>query len=116
MESSFVESGLAEATAHRRSHLCFDHQPTIIFVAGVAAVNWLCRYGGIWHALLVCILALVSTPPRQRRLQAAVDLVTLPTREGAQLTIYNSEDITMVREHRLLTVKEGVSRAPASPA
>ena len=34
----------------------------------------------------------------------AVDLVTLPRREGVQLTIYNSEDITMVREHRLLTV------------
>ena len=44
------------------------------------------------------------------RLWAAVDLVTLPTREGTQLTIYNSEDITMVREHRLLTVKEGVNR------
>ncbi len=43
-------------------------------------------------------------------LKAAVDLVTLPTREGTQLTIYNSEDITMVREHRLLTVKEGVNR------
>jgi hypothetical protein len=41
---------------------------------------------------------------------AAVDLVTLPTREETQLTIYNSEDITMVREHRLLTVKEGVNR------
>ena len=41
---------------------------------------------------------------------AAVDLVTLPRREGTQLTIYNSEDITMVREHRLLTVKQGVNR------
>src|SRR5208337_1914607 len=43
-------------------------------------------------------------------LQAAVDLVTLPTRDGTQLTIYNSEDITMVRELRLLTVKEGINR------
>jgi hypothetical protein len=43
-------------------------------------------------------------------LRAAVDLVTLPTRESTQLTIYNSEDITMVREHRLLTVKEGINR------
>jgi hypothetical protein len=42
--------------------------------------------------------------------QAAVDLVTLPTSDATQLTIYNSEDITMVREHRLLTVKEGVNR------
>jgi hypothetical protein len=41
---------------------------------------------------------------------AAVDLVTLPRREGTQLTIYNSEDITMVREQRLLTVKEGINR------
>ena len=54
---------------------------TVIFVAGLACPAW-----------------------------AAVDLVTLPTREGTQLTIYNSEDITMVREHRLLTVKEGVNR------
>jgi len=41
---------------------------------------------------------------------ADVDLVTIPRREGTQLTIYNSEDITMVREHRLLTVKPGVNR------
>jgi hypothetical protein len=45
-----------------------------------------------------------------RSAPAAVDVVTIPTREGTQLTIYNSEDITMVREHRLLTVKEGVNR------
>ena len=41
---------------------------------------------------------------------ADVDLVTIPTREGVQLTIYNSDDITMVREHRLLTVKPGINR------
>ncbi len=41
---------------------------------------------------------------------ADVNLVTIPTREGTQLTIYNSEDITMVREHRLLTVKDGINR------
>ena len=51
------------------------------------------------------LLFLLATPA-----SAAVDLVTLPTREATQLTIYNSEDITMVREHRLLTVKEGVNR------
>ncbi|MDD4268509.1 MAG: DUF4139 domain-containing protein [Pirellulaceae bacterium] len=41
---------------------------------------------------------------------ADVDLVTIPRREGTQLTIYNSDDITMVREHRLLTVKQGINR------
>ena len=44
------------------------------------------------------------------RTAADVDLVTIPRREGVQLTIYNSEDITMVREHRLLTVKPGINR------
>ncbi len=42
--------------------------------------------------------------------RADVDLVTIPTREGVQLTIYNSDDITMVRERRLLTVKKGINR------
>jgi hypothetical protein len=56
-----------------------------------------------WPSLLL-VLSLAA-PAR-----AAVDLVTLPTREGTQLTIYNSEDITMVREERLLTVKQGVNR------
>ena len=56
-------------------------------------------------------LTSASAPlPRRSIGSGAVDLVTLPTREGTQLTIYNSEDITMVREHRLLTVKEGVNR------
>jgi len=41
---------------------------------------------------------------------ADVSLVTIPRREGTQLTIYNSEDITMVREQRLLTVKPGINR------
>jgi hypothetical protein len=59
------------------------------------------------HFIIVPILLVLAL---WVRLEAAVDLVTLPTREGTQLTIYNSEDITMVREHRLLTVKEGVNR------
>ena len=54
---------------------------------------------------LVALLAMLAGSA-----SATVDLVTLPTREGTQLTIYNSEDITMVRENRLLTVKPGVNR------
>jgi hypothetical protein len=55
---------------------------------------------------LLWVTAVVLPPGGAR---AAVDLVTLPRREGTQLTIYNSEDITMVREHRVLTVKRGVN-------
>src|SRR5271169_368421 len=57
----------------------------------------------LWLTLI--LLTVLAAPAL-----AAVDLVTIPTREGTQLTIYNSEDITMVREHRLLTVKQGVNR------
>jgi hypothetical protein len=38
---------------------------------------------------------------------AKVDLVTLPSRDTVQLTIYNSADMTLVRESRGLTLKEG---------
>ncbi len=38
---------------------------------------------------------------------AKVDLTTLPTRQTVQITIYNSADLTLVRESRPLTLKEG---------
>ncbi len=57
------------------------------------------------HTTPLLLLTLLAAPSL-----AAVDLVTVPRREGTQLTIYNSEDITMVREHRLLTVKRGINR------
>ena len=38
---------------------------------------------------------------------AKIDLVTLPPRDTVQLTIYNSADLTLVRESRALTLKQG---------
>ena len=38
---------------------------------------------------------------------AKVDLVTLPAKDMTQLTIYNSADLTLVRDARSLTLKEG---------
>ena len=38
-----------------------------------------------------------------------VDLSTVPSRDSVQLTIYNSEDITLVRETRKVTFKKGVN-------
>lgn len=38
-----------------------------------------------------------------------VDLSTVPNRDTVQLTIYNSEDITLVRETRKVTFKKGVN-------
>ncbi len=39
-----------------------------------------------------------------------VDLVTLPRRDTVQLTIYNSEDITLARETRYITLKKGANK------
>jgi len=41
---------------------------------------------------------------------AKVDLVTLPSRDMVQLTIYNSADMTLVRESRDLTLKTGENK------
>src|SRR5712671_4715683 len=38
-----------------------------------------------------------------------VDLSTVPRRNTVQLTIYNSEDITLVRETRVVTFKKGMN-------
>jgi hypothetical protein len=42
--------------------------------------------------------------------QAKVDLVTLPSRDTVQLTIYNSADMTLARESRALTLKDGENK------
>src|SRR3984885_15598646 len=38
-----------------------------------------------------------------------IDLSTVPKRSTVQLTIYNSEDITLVRETRVVTFKKGIN-------
>jgi len=54
-------------------------------------------------AFLVALLAAVAA-------EAKIDLVTLPERDSVQLTIYNSADLTLVRENRLLTLEKGLNR------
>ncbi len=52
--------------------------------------------------LSTCLLAAGLLPA-----VAKVDLVTLPKRDAVQLTIYNSADLTLVRDTRDLTLTEG---------
>jgi hypothetical protein len=52
---------------------------------------------------LLTVVSLASTS------YGKVDLVTLPARDTVQLTIYNSADMTLVRESRALTLKEGAN-------
>ncbi len=59
----------------------------------------------------IATLSLVALLALAGRAQAKnVDLVTLPDRETVQLTIYNSEDITLVKETRFITLKMGDNR------
>src|SRR5436190_8533360 len=51
----------------------------------------------------VCILLLLISPAIARN----VDLSTVPKRNTVALTIYNSEDLTLVRETRAVTFKKG---------
>src|SRR5512136_981227 len=41
---------------------------------------------------------------------ARINVVTLPGRDTVQLTIYNSADLTLVKEMRLLTFRKGLNR------
>ncbi|MFN0017391.1 MAG: hypothetical protein ACKVP0_03970 [Pirellulaceae bacterium] len=55
--------------------------------------------------LAAALLALLAVPAQAEN----VDLSTVPSRSSVQLTIYNSEDITLVRETRAVTFKKGVN-------
>jgi len=57
-------------------------------------------------ALLPVVLVLAVGVAQARN----IDLVTLPPRDSVQLTIYNPEDLTLVRETRSITFKKGVNR------
>jgi hypothetical protein len=56
--------------------------------------------------LVAAVLLLASGVTQARD----IDLVTLPPRDAVQLTIYNSEDLTLVKEIRSITFKRGVNR------
>ncbi|TFH13958.1 MAG: DUF4139 domain-containing protein, partial [Lentisphaerales bacterium] len=58
------------------------------------------------HKIALVLLAAILAVPAH----AKVDLVTLPTREAVQVTIYNSADLTLVRESRALTLKNGLNK------
>ena len=60
---------------------------------------------GWFRRLLVTACALVGAVVRAEN----VDLSTVPTRNTVQLTIYNSEDLTLVRETRKVSFKPGAN-------
>src|SRR5882757_7846802 len=69
---------------------------------GVAAINTWRRFRHAGLAIMVSLSVL--------RAEARINVVTLPGRDSVQLTIYNSVDLTLVRETRLLTFRKGLNR------
>ncbi|MDF1555025.1 MAG: hypothetical protein P1P84_18290, partial [Deferrisomatales bacterium] len=57
-----------------------------------------------------CLLFAACTLTLATAAGARVDLVTLPERDQVQLTIYNSADLTLVRDQRALTLRQGDNR------
>jgi hypothetical protein len=55
--------------------------------------------------LWLAVLLLAASPAFAR-----VNVVTLPGRDSVQLTIYNSADLTLVKETRVLTFRRGLNR------
>ena len=55
--------------------------------------------------LFSCVLLLASPATWAR-----INVVTLPDRDTVQLTIYNSADLTLVKETRALTLRKGPNR------
>jgi hypothetical protein len=60
-----------------------------------------------WRWLRAACLLAVGAAAAAAARAGNVDLATVPPREGVQLTIYNSEDLTLVRETRRLSFKPG---------
>ena len=60
-------------------------------------------------ASIILVLGLAAGVWAQGTTQSNVDLSTVPSRDTVQLTIYNSEDLTLVRETRKVSFKKGVN-------
>lgn len=57
-------------------------------------------------AVMLTATGLVATAPASAK---NIDLSTVPDRATVQLTIYNSEDLTLVRETRVISLKRGMN-------
>ena len=64
----------------------------------------------IYTTAIVSLVATLMTGLASIGHAKNIDLVTLPNRESVELTIYNSEDLTMAKEMRFITLKKGINQ------
>jgi hypothetical protein len=63
----------------------------------------------MWHSKALVAFLAASLAACGLAAARNVDLSTVPQRDSVSLTIYNSEDLTLVRERRTVTFKKGVN-------
>ncbi len=63
------------------------------------------RVSSVARSIMLAILMIIGAAAQAEN----VDLSTVPARNAVQLTIYNSEDLTLVRETRKVTFKPGAN-------
>ena len=66
----------------------------------------MCHIRRFFTVLLFILFFSVNCSPSY----ALVDLVTLPKRDNVQITIYNSSDLTLVKESRTLSLEKGMNK------
>src|SRR5262245_12616152 len=72
---------------------------------GTFSDRWSAAIRHLFAASLLAFLFLFVSS-----VEARINVVTLPGRNSVQLTIYNSADLTLVKETRLLTFRQGLNR------
>jgi hypothetical protein len=78
---------------HRMNRVSFTTSPAFRVWTWLRCASWL---------VAACLCSVAAT--------ARINVVSLPGRDSVQLTIYNSADLTMVRETRVLTFRQGLNK------
>ena len=73
------------------------------------AATWLLRWPGAFSRVLGGRASRTRSAKHGGEDRARINVDTVPDRDSVQLTIYNSVDLTMVRETRFLTFRKGVN-------
>ena len=104
--SSTVENELAEPSSRNAEEASSDNKTPVKALATTRAVRKPAaeRLG---HSAADMALQAQTREKPPFAPASAIELVTLPRRDNVQITIYNSADLTLVRERRELTLKKG---------
>src|SRR5947208_2664249 len=88
--------------------LNFNHNKLGVSLHGSLGIGDPRNPTGLTRSLQIgCLVLLLLVGPSA---WGRINVVTLPGRDTVQLTIYNSADLTLVKETRILTFRKGLNR------